>query len=102
MRRELVVRPEASADALEASRWYEERIDGLGLRFLYELDAAMISIRKSPSSYPIYRHEIRRIRVNRFPYGVFFAVTEFRVVVLGVFHLHRDPRQLRKTLRQRK
>lgn len=102
MRRELIVRPEASADAMEASRWYDERVDGLGARFLDQLNAAMISIRESPSSYPLYRHKIRRIRVNRFPYAVFFAVMESRVVVLGILHLYSDPRLLRKTLRQRK
>lgn len=102
MQRELVVRPEASADVLEASRWYDERVDGLGMRFLDQLDAAMTSIRESPSKYPVYRNEIRRMRVNKFPYAVFFAITESRVIVLGVFHLYRDPRRLRKTLRQRK
>jgi toxin ParE1/3/4 len=101
MRRELVVRPEATADAINASEWYDERVDGLGMRFLNQLDAAMTSIHESPSSYPVYRREIRRIRVDRFPYAVFFSVTELRVVVLGVLHLYRDPRLLRKMLRQR-
>jgi hypothetical protein len=77
-------------------------VNGLGARFLHHPDAAMISIRQSPSSYPVYRGEIRRIRVNRFPYAVFFAAAESRVVVLGIFHLYRDPRLLRKMLRQRK
>jgi plasmid stabilization system protein ParE len=102
MRRELVVRPEASADAMEASRWYDERVNGLGTRFLNQLNTPMSSIRQSPSSYPVYRGEIRRIRMARFPYAVFFAAAESRVVVLGIFHLYRDPRLLRKMLRQRK
>ncbi|MGD0768847.1 MAG: type II toxin-antitoxin system RelE/ParE family toxin [Tepidisphaeraceae bacterium] len=102
MRRELVVRPEATVDAMEASRWYDERVNGLGTRFLQQVNTAMASIRQSPSSYPVYRREIRRIRVDKFPYTIFFAAAESRVVVLGIFHLYRDPRLLRKMLRQRK
>jgi plasmid stabilization system protein ParE len=101
MRRQIVVRPEAAADMLEASHWYNERVGSLGTRFLGDIDAVTDSIADSPRQFPIYRGEIRRARVGRFPYGVFFTVAEMRVVVLAVLHLYRDPRHLRKTLRQR-
>ena len=35
---ELVIRPEAEADALEAFRWYNEQVHGLGQEFLTEID----------------------------------------------------------------
>ncbi|MGH8760188.1 MAG: hypothetical protein ACREVW_11860 [Burkholderiales bacterium] len=35
---DLVIRPEAEADALEAFRWYGEQLPGLGHEFIAEVD----------------------------------------------------------------
>jgi hypothetical protein len=45
---ELIVRPEAEGDALEAFRWYNEQLPGLGQEFLEELDRVMGSIQENP------------------------------------------------------
>ena len=45
---ELVIRPEAEGDALEAFRWYNEQVPGLGQEFLAEIDHALESIRDHP------------------------------------------------------
>lgn len=37
---QLILRPEAEADALEAYRWYNEQLPGLGEEFLAEIDRA--------------------------------------------------------------
>jgi plasmid stabilization system protein ParE len=101
MRRQLVVRPEAAADAMKASHWYDERVGGLGVRFLDNIEAVMVSISEAPQQFPIYNGEIRRARLGTFPYAVFFTVTDNRVIVLAILHLYREPRVLRKTLRRR-
>ena len=101
MRREIVVRPEASAEAMDAAHWYDGRVIGLGLRFLGELDDAIETIRNDPGRFPRYHNEIRRIHLRSFPYGVFFAMTDAQVAILAVFHLQRDPRLMRRTLRRR-
>ena len=98
---EIVVRPEAHRDAAEAGDWYDERVQGLGTAFLDQFGGAINSVRQSPLAYPVYRAEIRRIRLSRFPYPVFYAVDDAQIAVLAVFHLARDPRSLRKILRQR-
>jgi toxin ParE1/3/4 len=36
---------------------------------------------------------MRRARVRRFPYGVFYLVTDSTIVVVGVLHGRRSPRQ---------
>lgn len=98
----LVVRREASAEAAQASEWYEDRVTGLGERFLEEFGIALTAIERSPETYPRYRGEIRRIHLRKFPYGVFFELISGRVVVLGIFHLARNPQSLRRSLRSRK
>jgi plasmid stabilization system protein ParE len=101
MRRKIVVRPEAYADLSDISRWYEDRVLGLGAGFLHQVDAAIDRISDSPASYSIYYRDIRRIRLGKFPYAIFFVSLKSTIAVLGVFHLHRNPRSLRKRLRDR-
>jgi toxin ParE1/3/4 len=66
---ELVIRPEAEADALEAYQWYSEQLPGLGDDFLAEIDRALESIS---------------------------AVRGDRIVVFAILHTARDPRLWRK------
>lgn len=101
-RHAVIVRPDASHDATSAANWYENRLDGLGTRFLNELDEAINAISGHPLRYPVYHRKVRRIRLERFPYAVFYVVGDANVVVLGVLHLHRNPRSMRKTLRHRR
>ena len=89
---ELIVRPEAEAEIGEAFDWYEERVSGLGLDFILNLDAAFNAILRNPLLYPALHKNIRRALLRRFPYQVFFVYEENRVVVLAVFHGKRDPK----------
>jgi plasmid stabilization system protein ParE len=89
---ELTVRPEAEADALEAFRWYNEQVPGLGQEFLGELDRVMASIQANPQIHGKVHREMRRALVRRFPYGVFYSVTSDRIVVVAILHTARDPR----------
>ena len=45
---EVIVRPEAEADTLEAIRWYDEQLPNLGKEFLAEIDRAIASIQVHP------------------------------------------------------
>lgn len=97
----VIVRPEASQDATEAAHWYEDRLSGLGGRFLDALDQTIALIAENPHRYPVYLQPIQRIHIRHFPYAVFFVAKEKNVVVLAVLHLHRNPRLLLRTLRKR-
>jgi plasmid stabilization system protein ParE len=101
MQTRIIVQAEAEADAMEASRWYAQRGEGLGTRFLGELDDTITSIGNAPQSFPIYRHDIRRARIAHFPYAVFFVTEESHIRVLAIMNLMRDPRLIRRTLGER-
>ena len=93
---ELVIRPEAEADALEAYRWYSEQLPGLGDDFLAEVDRALESIGANPEAHRKLHREFRRVLTRRFPYAVFYAVRGDRIVVFAILHTARDPRLWRK------
>lgn len=96
MSRELILRPEAEADALEAYRWYNEQVPGLGEEFLAEIDRALETIRANPEATRKLHREFRRVLARRFPYAVFYAVQSDRIVVFAILHTARDPRLWRK------
>ena len=49
MNRELIVRPLARLDVLEAIEWYSERSREIGAEFVRVLDAAFESIQQNPA-----------------------------------------------------
>jgi plasmid stabilization system protein ParE len=93
---ELIIRPEAEADALEAYRWYSDQLHGLGEEFLAEIDRALETIRAHPEATRKLHREFRRVLTRRFPYAVFYAVQADRIVVFAILHTARDPRLWRK------
>jgi plasmid stabilization system protein ParE len=93
---ELIIRPEAEADALEAYRWYSDQLPGLGDEFLAEIDRALETIHAHPQATRKLHREFRRVLTRRFPYAVFYAVQADRIVVFAILHTARDPRLWRK------
>ena len=94
-----VVRPEAEADVAEGYRWYEGESPGLGDRFLAAVDAAMDGVRDAPQHYAVVHREpdviVRRARLQRFPYAVFFIWDEAAnaTSVIACMHARRDPQR---------
>ncbi len=87
----LSVRPEAERDIAAAYDWYEGREEGLGQRFVAQVDAALALIEQTPELHPRLHREIRRVLTRRFPFGVFYIVEKESVVVLAVLHQASDP-----------
>ena len=89
---EVVVRPEAEAEIAEAYRWYESKVEGLGLEFLRALDASLSTIQRHPSAYAAVHKQMRRAVLRRFPYSVIYLSENDTIIVLACFHASRDPK----------
>ena len=87
----VAVRPEAAQDIELTALWYEAQRPELGQRFLDELDHVFSRLAESPRQFPEIDPGYRRALLRRFPYGIYFAVEDQRLVVLTVLHLHRHP-----------
>jgi toxin ParE1/3/4 len=101
----LIVRPEAEADMAEAHGWYEARSSGLGEEFLDAVAEALIAVEEAPERFPaVHREgeiEVRRARLRRFPFGLFFvqkAGEARRVTVVACLHARRDPQHWARRL----
>ena len=89
--RRIEVRPQARIEIREARDWYEERGSGLGSQFLLSLDAVLQRAKRHPGSYPLAKPGVRRALLSRFPYLVLYRTEPTTIIVLAVFHAHRDP-----------
>jgi len=83
--------PEARVEMLEASEYYDSKLEGLGDRFLNEVDRALAVILQAPNRWPRQYRYFRKYRLDDFPYGVFYGVLPTEVVIVAVAHLHRRP-----------
>ena len=85
-------RPEALADVVEARQWYQEQEHGLGNAFADSLEEIVDRIRSMPRMYPEVLPGVRRGKLRRFPYLVYYRVLADRFEILAVLHGSRDPK----------
>lgn len=83
--------PAASAELIEAGRFYEKRNVGLGRRFLDAVDAALAALESNPLLGRPDTHGRRRWLVRRFPYLVISRTEGVFLHILAVAHTSRKP-----------
>lgn len=83
--------PEAEQEMLEAARYYESQASGLGVKYLSEIEHAVVSIAESPMTWPKIEGELRRRLVRRFPFGILYRIESEEIVIVAVAHLRRKP-----------
>lgn len=86
---QLVFRPEARLELLEAQAWYESRSVGLGFEFARAIDAAIAKALRMPLAFPCIEAEFRHVITRRFPYSVVYYPSESELVVVSCFHHRR-------------
>lgn len=101
MRRRLILTPLADGDLLKAHDWYEDQRKGLGKEFRAAVRQAIRQIRSRPEGRPFFAHTVRRVRVDRFPYWVYYQVSPGLITVLTIFHASRNPADLEQALEDR-
>ncbi len=90
----VIFSPAADREFVEAAAWYEEKT-GRGEEFIDRVQDVLDRIGRMPELHAMVYRDIRRARVQRFPYGVLYRVLADRVEVIAVFHSKRDPRNWR-------
>jgi len=91
MNKLVILSPEADRDFEAAAMWYE-REAGLGESFVGRVQVALDRIGQMPELYAEIYRDIRRVRVQRFPYNVYYRILGDRIEVIAVFHSKRDPK----------
>jgi plasmid stabilization system protein ParE len=85
--------PAARAEIIEAANWYAANAPVLAARFTGEVDAVVERIADNPLQFPVALKDVRRAKLRRFPYTLFFRVVDETVFVVACFHASRDPQR---------
>ncbi|NJM54687.1 MAG: type II toxin-antitoxin system RelE/ParE family toxin [Verrucomicrobiae bacterium] len=90
----------AAVEFQEAVLWYEERAEGLGVRFIGAVDAVMAAIVSQPLRFSPAGAKVRKARVHGWPYSVYFVINEAHseIKVIAVWHGARNPEELNRRL----
>lgn len=94
--------PELEEDTLNGYRWYEEKTIGLGEEFLRIFYVLSNKIQRNPLVYQTVYKDFRRCLLRRFPYAIYYRIDKDKIIVYGLFHCARNPKNLKKNLHIRK
>ena len=84
----------ADLDYLQAVCHYEEQKPGLGREFELELQTLFERIKRTPEFFSKATVTVRKARMPRFKYGVYFTIEADEIAVLAIYHPSRDPHSL--------
>jgi len=82
---------EARDDLREAAAYYDMQLAGLGLELARMVRVAESAFAEHPNAWRQLDKTVRRYRLNRFPYGVYYVVEAETITIIAVAHLHRKP-----------
>ncbi len=83
--------PDARLEYLAAVDYYEKRGGGLGMRFTFEVEAAIDQIIEAPTRWPRFEQDVRRCLTHTFPYGILYTIERDSIFILAVMHCSRRP-----------
>jgi plasmid stabilization system protein ParE len=78
--------PATQAEIIDAQDWYEREAKGLGARFRDEIESHVQRIATNPLQSPVMLRDVRRARLRRFPYSLFFRMLDDTIYVIACFH----------------
>ncbi|MBI5483466.1 MAG: type II toxin-antitoxin system RelE/ParE family toxin [Deltaproteobacteria bacterium] len=89
---------DARAELAEASHYYEDRVPGLGQALIDDVEKAVSEIVVHPNACGRVSKNLRRKVLNRFPYGLIYAVETDRIRIVAIAHHKRRPEYWRYRL----
>lgn len=91
--------PAAEAEYLAEVEYYSRVSADLGLRFVKEVESAVMRARQFPTAWTPLPANLRRIRPRGFPHAVVYEILPDRVFIWAVAHTSRKPEYWRERLK---
>lgn len=89
---------EALFDVEDIVIWYEEQRIGLSYDFELCLEAGLDEISRNPNAFQKKYKNVKIRFISRFPYGIHYRFEKDEIIVIGVFHTSRSPKNWSKRL----
>ena len=91
----IVVRKQAEADMAAAANWYNQQNPGLGTEYLRAVDVCIASISRNPDMHATVYRTVKRALLRRFPYGIFYVMTNESIVIIACLHGKQNPNRIK-------
>ena len=75
----------------ESARYYESECGGLGGEFLDSVQRSIGFLKEHPEGAPAVSSNLRRKLLDRFPFGLIYAMEGDEIFILAVANLRRRP-----------
>lgn len=89
---EIVIR--ARNEMLEAWQWYEDRKEGLGDRYINQINLKIKQIIQAPERYSEKKKSFREAKIDVFPYLLIYKIAKRKkvITIISIFHMSRNPK----------
>ena len=84
-----ILSPDAKEGIRSARLWYLQHDINLPLRFEAELKSTLSRIALYPNQFQLISGQVRRARMKRFPYLIYFTPTARSIYVVNILHQRR-------------
>ncbi len=81
----------AAVEMEDTAHHYEGECQGLGGEFLDAVECALGLLKEHPAGAPTVAEDLRRKLLDRFPYGLIYAIERDEIFVVAVASLRRRP-----------
>ena len=88
----------ARKDLVDGYYFYEKQADGIGTYFLESIYSDIDSLICNAGIHPVYFGEYHRLLATRFPFAVYYKVTEDTALVYAVLDCRSEPAWIRSVL----
>ena len=86
----LLRHPLVRAGISDAVNWHEDQQSGLELEFAADFLIHHRHLVRNAQLYGVRFGNVRRLNLDRFPYGLFYIIRDSEIWLLGVLHASRD------------
>jgi plasmid stabilization system protein ParE len=88
----------ARIEYFEAIGYYARIDDALGERFVAAVEDAVEQMSLTPERFRRFDGDMRKVRVEEFPYAVIYRIEDRELRIISVMNLHRRPGYWRERL----
>jgi hypothetical protein len=71
---------------------------GLGDRFFLQILTSLNTIKENPFAFSFVKTPVRRCLIKKFPYKIYYLIDQATIVIIGIAHVKRSNRFLKKKL----
>lgn len=82
---------QARIEYYEAIGYYARIDEALGERFVSAVEEAIAQMNLAPERFRRFEGDLRKVRVEDFPYAVIYRMEGSDLRILSIMHLHRRP-----------